>query len=253
MNPFFNFLNRLDKTAWRAVGVTGLLLVGVLAVLLFGKLVLFNGEHDVFQEVQDVLEGLRTSPLGLLAVIILFCVTAFLGAPQFGLIGAVVLAFGPVLGFCYSWIATLVSASMTFWLGRVSGMTLVRRYGGDSIQRMSKFMGKNAFLASAVVRNVPTAPFIVVNMAFGVTEAKFLHFLSGAAVGIIPKTLLTALFGQVVVSSLAGNPLFAAAAVIAMTLLWIPLMLIARTRLGEMPKKDEVSLIAPTSEDSPEA
>lgn len=253
MNPFFKFLTRLDATAWRAVGVTSALLVGVLAVLLFGKLVLFNGEHDIFQDVQGILESLRTSPFGLLAVIVLFCVTAFLGAPQFGLIGAVVLAFGPVLGFCYSWIATLVSAAMTFWLGRVSGMTLVRRYGGDSIRRMSKFMGKNAFLASAIVRNVPTAPFIVVNMAFGVTEAKFLHFMAGAAIGIIPKTLLTALFGQVVVSSLAGNPVFAAIAVIAMTVLWIPIMLIARTRLGEMPAEGEAKRIESGVDDTSEA
>ena len=92
-------------------------------------------------------------------------------------------------------------------------------------------MGRNDFLASAVVRNVPTAPFIVVNMAFGASEARFLHYAAGVAVGIIPKTLLMALFGQAVAQSLAGNPLFAFGALAAMVVLWIALMLFARTRI----------------------
>ncbi len=248
MNPVVRFINRMDATAWRAILVTVGLLVGLALVLLFGRLVLFSGGEGegILARAQELLTGLRSSPLGLLAVIVLFCIAAFLGAPQFGLIGAAVLAFGPVLGFFYAWFATLCSASLTFWVGRLSGMSLVRRYGGGSIQRMSRFMGRNAFVASAVVRNVPTAPFIVVNMAFGVSEAKYLHFLGGAALGVIPKTLLTALFGQAIAASLAGNPLFALGAVVAMAFLWIPLMLFARKRLEEQP----TGTVKPAPEDS---
>ena len=249
MNSLVKFLNRMDATAWRAIIVTTLLLGGVIAVLLFGRLVLFHGNgNGMMSDIQDFLVDLRTSPFGLLAVIILFCVMAFLGAPQFGLIGAAVLAFGPVLGFTYSWIATLVSASMTFWLGRLAGMDLLNRYGGDSLKRMSRFMGRNDFLASAIVRNVPTAPFIMVNMAFGVSEARFLYFLAGLAVGVIPKTLLTALFGQAVAASLAGNPMFAGIAVVAMGLLWIPLMLFARSRMGDDPVEGKYTPTEPPSD-----
>lgn len=253
MNSIVKFLNRMDATAWRAVLVTALLLVGVLAVLIFGKLILFRGESGagLFAQAQDFLASLRASPFGLPAVIAFFCVMAFLGAPQFGLIGATVLAFGPVLGFFYSWIATMCSASLTFWIGRLSGMSLVRRYGGDSIQRMSRFMGRNALVASAVVRNVPTAPFIVVNMAFGVSEAKYILFLAGLALGVIPKTLLTALFGQAVASSLAGNPVFAVIAVVAMAVLWIPLMLFARSRIARSPVPAEDALADDAVQDTP--
>ena len=242
MNSIFSFLTRMDATARRAVLVTALLLLGVLAVLVFGKLVLFSGNSDegLLARAEDILTSLRSSPLGLLAVIVLFCVLAFLGAPQFGLIGMTVLAFGPVLGFVYSWLATICSATLTFWIGRWSGMSLVRRYGGDSVQRMSRFMGRNALIASAVVRNVPTAPFIVVNMAFGASEARYVLFLIGLGLGIIPKTLLTALFGQVVAASLAGNPWIAAGAVIAMAALWIPLMLVARSRMAASPEGETV-------------
>lgn len=239
MNPVVKFLNRMDATAWRAIIVTSLLLLGIVAIFVFGRLILFSGEsgQGVMADAEAMLSNLKASPLGLVAVIVFFCVMAFLGAPQFGLIGVVVLAFGPVLGFAYSWIAALASGSLTFWVGRMTGMTLVRRYGGQSMLRMSRFMGRNAFAASAIVRNVPTGPFVVVNMAFGASEAKYLHYISGLAVGVIPKTFLTALFGQAIASSLAGNPMIAGAAIIGMAVLWIPLMLLARSR---MPKDPEV-------------
>lgn len=237
MNPVVKFLNRMDATAWRAVIVTSLLLAGLVAIFLFGRLVLLNDDGPgLLARAEDFLTGLRSSPFGLLAVIVFFCVMAFLGAPQFGLIGVVVLAFGPVLGFFYSWFAALCSGSLTFWIGRWTGMTMIRRYGGQSIQRMSRFMGRNAFAASAIVRNVPTGPFVVVNMAFGASEAKYLHYIAGMAVGVIPKTLLTALFGQAVAASLAGNPMFAVFAVIAMGVIWIALMLFARSRMAKSPE-----------------
>ncbi len=250
MNPVVKFLNRMDATAWRAVIVTSLLLAGLVGIFLFGRLVLLSGEdgQSVLSRAEDILTGLRSSPFGLLAVIIFFCVMAFLGAPQFGLIGVVVLAFGPVLGFFYSWFAALCSGSLTFWIGRMTGMTVIRRYGGQSIQRMSRFMGRNAFAASAIVRNVPTGPFVVVNMAFGASEAKYLHYIAGMAVGVIPKTLLTALFGQAVAASLAGNPMFAVFAVLAMGAIWIALMLFARSRMAKGPDGVQTETLSETED-----
>ena len=234
MKGILRFLNRMDASVWRALIITALLLGGVLAVLLFGRLVLFHGENEgLLAQIQHWLETMRSSPLAILLVIALYCALAFLGAPQFGLIGATVLAFGPVLGFAYSWFATLMSSAMAFWIGRIFGMSIVRRYGGDSILRLSRFMRKNDFIASAIVRNVPTAPAIVVNMAFGASEARFLWFTAGTAVGIVPKVALIALFGQAMAQSLTGNPVFAGISVLVMSLIWIPLMLFARSNLAK--------------------
>lgn len=234
MKRILRFLNRMDASVWRALIITALLLGSVLAVLLFGRMVLFHGENDgLLAQIQNTLEGMRSSPVAILLVIVIYCLLAFLGAPQFGLIGATVLAFGPVMGFFYSWFATLVSSGMAFWIGRVFGMSIVRRYGGDSILRLSRFMRKNDFIASAIVRNVPTAPAIVVNMAFGASEARFLWFTAGTAVGIIPKVALIALFGQAMAQSLTGNPVFAGVSVLVMSLIWIPLMLFARSNLAK--------------------
>ena len=135
--------------------------------------------------------------------------------PQFGLIGAAVVAFGPVNGALYSWIATLASGTVTFWLGRFSGQAAVARFSGDRAKRFTQFVSRNAFAASAIVRNVPTGPFLIVNMAFGAVRANFLGYLAGMAVGIIPKILLVTFAGQSLMAVMRGSPLIAAALALA--------------------------------------
>ncbi|MFC7291853.1 TVP38/TMEM64 family protein [Hirschia litorea] len=235
MTPIFSFLNRMDKSAWRAVFVTVGLFLVVAAILAFGKLVLMNGDPNegLMADMQTWLMSLRGSAFGLPALIILFCIMAFIGAPQFGLIGLAVVAFGPFQGSAYAWVATMVSMAMTFWVGRLVGVETVRKYGGDTINRMSVFVGKNDFLASMIVRNVPTAPFIVVNMAFGVSHAKFSRFMAGAAIGILPKIALVYFFGKAATAVLKGNPWIAVAAVAGSIVIWVPLMLFARRRVSE--------------------
>ena len=252
MQRIVRFFHRMDASIWRAVIITALLLTSVLAVLIAGRMFLFDGEtNGILGQVQDFLLSMRSSVFGLPLVILLYCGLAFLGAPQFGLIGATVLAFGPTLGFMYSWVATLVSASMAFWIGRVFGLNIVRKYGGDSISRLSRFMRKNDFLASAIVRNVPTAPAIVVNMAFGTTESRYIWFLAGAAVGIVPKILIIALFGEAVAQSMTGNPVFAGIAVTVMAVIWIPIMLVARSNIARQSRAAGAAKPAPDPDGEP--
>ena len=85
------------------------------------------------------------------------------------LIAAAVVAFGPWLGGAYSWVGTMVSACIGFALGRVFGGRLLREYGGEGVNRFIGLIGRNGLLASLVVRLVPAAPFVAVNMAGGAT------------------------------------------------------------------------------------
>ena len=66
-------------------------------------------------------------------------------------------------------------------------------------------MGRNAFYASFIIRNVPSAPFIVVNMAFGAARANFAGYLAGCALGVLPKTALVAFFGGSFMAAVAGD------------------------------------------------
>ncbi|MCA8890776.1 MAG: TVP38/TMEM64 family protein [Hyphomonas sp.] len=212
-----------DTPARRAMVLGGVLLAVVLLVFGLGKLgVLPSGEA-----MTAWMDGMADSPWGLPALIVVFCVAAFLGVPQFALIAAAVAVFGPWAGGAYSWIATMVSGALTFYVGRLTGEQAFRRYAGKTANRLAGFIGRNAFVASAVVRNVPTGPLLLVNMAFGVSHARFLPFWAGMGVGTIPKIILVAFAGRSLLAALSGNPVtailaaLAAVAVYAVIAVWV--------------------------------
>ncbi len=238
MKKFLAFLNDMDARAWRTVWVSLALLAGVGTIMVLGK----TGVIGLHEDVDVFLTHLRNGPWGLPATIVLFCITAYIIAPQFVLIAAAVAAFGPVDGFFYSWIGTIVSGVLTFYTGRFAGADFVRRYGGNTLNRMSRFIGRNDFLASAIVRNLPTAPFIVVNMAFGVSHANFWRYIAGLTVGVIPKTLIVALLGQSVLSAMGGGVILAIGVAVTVVGIWITVALAARRAVrGEKPAAEAAS------------
>src|SRR5262249_47175575 len=109
------------------------------------------------------------------------------------------------MGFAYSWIGTMVSSLVGFYLGRAAGAKALERFSGAGVQRFMDHVGRNGFLASLVVRLVPSAPFIVVNMAAGVAPMRLVGFAAGPAIGIAPKIALTAFAGNSIARALRGE------------------------------------------------
>ena len=215
----------MEAARWRTLAA-GVLLLGAMAgLLLAGKAMLgLEAEHRM----EAWLQGYAGSPMAFVATVILFVAAAFVGAPQFILIAACVVAFGPSLGFAYSWAATVVSAGVTYWMGRGPAARLLDRFGGTTVERLARFIGKNAFYASFIIRNVPSAPFIVVNMAFGASRASFAAFLAGCALGVLPKTALVAFFGGAVAAAASGDGVWTSAILAGVAVVWLGLMMAVR-------------------------
>ena len=222
-----DFFTNMDARAWRTVAVSFVLFGGVGVVFLFGAQMLgLNGEVAV-EHWLSAAHGPWALPVAVGA----FAALAFVGVPQFVLIAAAVVAFGPWTGFAYSWIGTLVSSLVGFWLGRTFGGRLLRDLAGDGVAKFMKLIGKNGFLASLIVRLVPSAPFIVVNMAAGVTPMKLRDFAAGTAVGIIPKIALTAFAGNSIVQALKGGGQRHIVMLVIAVVVWIVCGLAARAWL----------------------
>jgi uncharacterized membrane protein YdjX (TVP38/TMEM64 family) len=201
MRRLLQFLSNLDAQAWRAFLVSFLLFGGVGLIFVFGAQVLgFSGESTVERWM-----GAASGALALPAAVAAFAALAFVGVPQFMLIAAAVVAFGAERGFAYSWIGTMVSALVGFWLGRAAGAKALDRVSGPAVRRFMDHVGRNGFAASLIVRLVPSAPFIVVNMAAGVTPMRVLDFTAGTAIGIVPKIALTAFAGSSIARAMRGD------------------------------------------------
>ncbi|MGH1422888.1 MAG: TVP38/TMEM64 family protein [Hyphomonas sp.] len=219
------------KPARSALFLGGGLLSVILITFILGKL----GLLPSFETLSSFMSSTADSPYGLPALILVFCLAAFLGVPQFALIAMSIALFGPWLGFAYAWVANLTSGTVTFWTGRLAGEKAFRRYAGKTANKLSGFVGRNAFVTSAIVRNVPAGPFLLVNMAFGVSQAKFTHFLAGMAIGGLPKIILLAFAGQSVMSAIKGNPLVAIAMALLAVVIYFSIALYSRSRTAQPP------------------
>ena len=184
------FLNSMDAKAITSLAVSLTLLVFVILMFLFGQQWLHLNEEDA---VLTLLARATESPWAILGVISVFSLLALTGFPQIVLFTVTIIAFGPKTGAIYSWVATMVSATLTFGLGHFLGGRWIRRLGGDRVQRTIDFIGGHGILASGLVRVVPSAPFIVVNAAAGAAHIPMWKFWTGTGIGIVPKILLVAL------------------------------------------------------------
>ncbi len=220
MRRLFAFLSNMDAKAWRTLFVSFVLFGGVGLVFLFWAQVLgFNGEATVEHWL-----GAASGPWALPVAVAAFAVLAFVGVPQFMLIAAAVVAFGAWSGFAYSWIGTMVSSLVGFYLGRLAGARTLATFSGEGLKQFMELVGRNGLFASLIVRLVPSAPFIVVNMAAGVTPMRLVDFAAGTAVGIVPKIALTAFAGNSIARVMRGD--------LGRDLLWLVLVVAAWIGLG---------------------
>lgn len=218
---------------WVAMGA----LLLVLGLFLFGKYTDFINLDGLQEALRQFAEG----PWGIPALILVFCGCAFIGVPQFVLIGIAVYAFGPVEGALWSWVATMISGALTFWLGRGFGEATLARLGEGRVKRFTSFIARNAFAASAIVRNAPAGPFLMVNMVFGAVRAKFLHYWAGMGLGIVPKIAMVAFGLQAIQAALGGNIWLAAIAAAAAVAVFLGGYLYVRYRRT---KGDNIALNA---------
>lgn len=196
------FLPSPPAGSWRSLAAAFAVFAGLTLAFLFGASAL--GVHDVRDVEPWIGAGVR-GPLALPAVITSFAVLAFLGVPQFVLIAAAALAFGPWTGAVYSWIGTMTSALVGFGLGRRFGERVSSLTAGASTARYLKLVARNGFLASLIVRLVPSAPFVVVNMAAGMTPMRLAAFAAGTGIGIVPKIGLTVFAGEALLNGVTAR------------------------------------------------
>lgn len=190
-----------DPKARKALFIVAGFFVLVILLIGFGRSSVELGEIEYHRW----FEAFSQSPWRFPIVIGTFIAASFLGLPQWALIAGAVVAFGPSRGAAYAWVATLCSASVNFWLGRFVGASRLQTYAGERIKKIINAVKHNGFVASFAVRLVPTGPFVLVNMAAGVSGMPYAHFLSGTALGIIPKIAVVGFIAVGVVSGSQGK------------------------------------------------
>jgi phospholipase D1/2 len=125
-----------------------------------------------------------------------YAVGGLLMVPILLLIGVTGIVFGPVAGAVYAIGGTLLSAVVTYGIGRWLGKDTVNRMLGPRIQRMHNHIARRGILAVAVIRLFPVAPFTVVNIIAGAFHISFRDYLIGTMLGMVPGIIITVTFAH---------------------------------------------------------
>jgi phospholipase D1/2 len=116
-----------------------------------------------------------------------------------------VVAFGPWLGALYALIGIVFSAVVTYFVGQRMRRDSVRRLAGPKLDQIVAVLKKRGLLAMTLLRLVPLAPFAVEGIVAGAVRLKLWHLALGTAIGMLPGTLATTIFGDQIETALSGS------------------------------------------------
>ena len=133
---------------------------------------------------------------GLLAPVVhvaLFAVgtTVLVPATIFILIGAVV--FGKFLGTIYNLIGGTGGAALSFLVARHLGRDFIARLLRGRLRRLDAKSEEHGFVLICYLR-LAYCPFAPLNYAAGLTRMRFLDYLCGTALGMLPAVLIFTYF-----------------------------------------------------------
>jgi uncharacterized membrane protein YdjX (TVP38/TMEM64 family) len=145
--------------------------------------------------IQNLLTFLTQGFWGPMVYILLYAIRPLIIFPSTLLTLAGGFVFGPVLGVIYTVIASNISSTLAFFVGRFFGEDLLQDDGSDSlIQRYARRMRENSFETVMVMRFI-FLPYDAVSYLAGFLRIKYWPFILATALGSIPGTIAFIGFG----------------------------------------------------------
>jgi phospholipase D1/2 len=136
------------------------------------------------------------------AMVAAYTVGAFVLLPRPLMTLVSVLTFGVWLGIALATAGVLVSALVTYYMGRLMPRERVRRLAGDAVDAAAKPLQRHGVISVFAANMLPTPPFIVQNMIAGAVRIPFWQFIAGTALALIPGILAWTVFGDQITTAL---------------------------------------------------
>ncbi len=200
-NIFHHGKNR-KKSQLKTVYLAGFLLLGGLLTVLWK----YAGvsEYMSLEYLSSLFASHEESFLTYIWVIALYVVCSLLFVPVTILTAAVIVVFGGVKGVLLSFIAAMLSSAVGYQLGNRIGPDYLRHFSRLTETILNKISHMNV-AGVAIIRNLPLAPFPVVNLVFGISNVSLLTFMTGTFIGLLPGKLTLAFLGDSI-SALIKSP-----------------------------------------------
>jgi len=190
-----------SRPAWGKLLAFVAIIAAMMALWRFTPLANLITPENVMQWAKDF----GTKPWAPLVIVLAYTPACFVMFPRPLITLAGVIAFGPWLGFLYALVGIVLSAVVTYYVGKRMRRDTVRRLGGPALDRMVEVLRKHGLLAMTLLRLVPIAPFFVEGIVAGAVRLKLWHLVAGTAIGMLPGTLAATIFGEQLESALSGG------------------------------------------------
>jgi len=148
---------------------------------------------------------IRGNPLSFLGVLGVYVVGGLIMIPITLMVGVTAMVFEPAWGALYALIGCLLNALVSYLIGSRLGKQTVRKLAGQRLNRLSRQIAKQGILTVAIIRNIPVAPFTIVNLIAGASHIELKDYLIGTAVGMLPGILAITIFADRLLQSIQ-NP-----------------------------------------------
>ncbi len=139
---------------------------------------------------------IRSHPMSFPIVMAVYVAAGFLMVPITLLVGVTAMVYDPVWAVLYAFSGCLLSALATFLTGAGVGKQMVRKVAGKKLNHISRQMAKKGILTVAVIRNIPVAPFTIINLIAGASHIRLKDYLLGTALGMTPGILAITIFAD---------------------------------------------------------
>jgi phospholipase D1/2 len=137
-----------------------------------------------------------------IVVVLLYTPASVILFPRPLLTLAAAMVFGPWKGFAIAMTGVILSAFVLYCIGRRVKESTVRRLAGPRIERLTRMLRREGFMAIAAVGFLPIAPFSIEMIVAGALRVRLRDLLLGVALAHLPGTILTTLVGDQVTAVL---------------------------------------------------
>ena len=148
------------------------------------------------EQMGDLLDRVSDYRFAGLIVIATYLLGSFVFFPVTALIAATGVAFGPWEGLIWASVATLVASIVYYYLARLLPMEFIDRWLGRWTRKMGSRFQRDGIVAVMIARNIPFAPFQLVNLVGGLAGIRFSDYLIGTILGMGPTILALTILGD---------------------------------------------------------
>lgn len=154
-----------------------------------------SNDLSPLQVIQQFLGFMQNGVWGPLIYVLLYAVRPLILFPATVLSVAGGFVFGPILGVLYTIIASNISSTIAFYVGRFFGEGMLKDDGSNGIvQRYARRMRANSFETVMVMRFI-FLPYDAVSYLAGFLRIRYWAFILATALGSIPGTIAFVGFG----------------------------------------------------------